>query len=82
MTDKVSAETLSVSDWVYFERKLISCTCGNVYHAKAKIRAATDIREPQREGIAVAKRKGVYKGRRRSLNEEQVAQIIADVRGA
>jgi DNA invertase Pin-like site-specific DNA recombinase len=37
------------------------------------------IRERQREGIAVAKRKGVYRGRRRSLNEEQVAQLVASV---
>ena len=33
------------------------------------------IRERQREGIAIAKAKGVYKGRKRSLTTEQVKQI-------
>ncbi|WP_315806358.1 MULTISPECIES: recombinase family protein [unclassified Bradyrhizobium] len=37
------------------------------------------IRERQREGIAVAKVKGVYKGRRRALSLEQVEQIRAKV---
>lgn len=35
------------------------------------------IRERQREGIAVAKQRGAYRGRKRSLSEEQ----IADLRG-
>lgn len=33
------------------------------------------IRERQREGIALAKKKGVYKGRKKSLNVEQVIQL-------
>jgi DNA invertase Pin-like site-specific DNA recombinase len=35
------------------------------------------IRERQREGIALAKKKGVYKGRRPSLTAEQVKEIRA-----
>src|SRR5512135_1567888 len=35
------------------------------------------IRERQREGIALAKRKGVYKGRKKALSAEQVAQLRA-----
>jgi len=34
------------------------------------------IRERQREGIAIAKQKGVYKGRKRSLNQEQIAELV------
>lgn len=37
------------------------------------------IRERQREGIAIAKAKGVYKGRKRVLTPEQVAAIRARV---
>jgi DNA invertase Pin-like site-specific DNA recombinase len=33
------------------------------------------IRERQREGIALAKKAGVYKGRKRSLTKEQVTEI-------
>lgn len=33
------------------------------------------IRERQREGIAVAKRNGVYRGRRKSLSSEQIARL-------
>ena len=33
------------------------------------------IRERQREGIAIAKRNGIYKGRKRSLNAEQVKTL-------
>ncbi len=33
------------------------------------------IRERQREGIALAKKAGVYKGRKRSLTAEQVKEI-------
>lgn len=33
------------------------------------------IRERQREGIVIAKAKGVYKGRRRALSPEQVEQV-------
>jgi DNA invertase Pin-like site-specific DNA recombinase len=33
------------------------------------------IRERQREGVAIAKQKGLYKGRRKSLNEEQVREL-------
>ncbi len=35
------------------------------------------IRERQREGIAIAKQKGVYKGRKRALSTEQVAALRA-----
>jgi DNA invertase Pin-like site-specific DNA recombinase len=35
------------------------------------------IGERQREGIALAKQRGVYKGRRRSLNSEQVEAVRA-----
>ena len=34
------------------------------------------IRERQREGIAIAKAKGVYKGRKRALTAELVKEII------
>ncbi|MGJ4972882.1 recombinase family protein [Bradyrhizobium sp. HKCCYLRH1073] len=37
------------------------------------------IRERQREGIALAKGKGVYKGRKRVLTPEQVAEIVKKV---
>ena len=33
------------------------------------------IRERQREGIAIAKSKGIYKGRKPALNEEQIARL-------
>ena len=33
------------------------------------------IRERQREGIALAKEKGVYRGRKKSLSPEQVAEV-------
>lgn len=33
------------------------------------------IKERQREGIAVAKAKGAYKGRRRSMTDERIAEI-------
>ena len=33
------------------------------------------IKERQREGIAIAKKKGVYKGRKRALSDEQVIEI-------
>ena len=33
------------------------------------------IRERQREGIALAKRRGAYRGRKRSLNDEQIAEM-------
>ena len=35
------------------------------------------IRERQREGIELAKKRGVYKGRRPSLTAEQVAELRA-----
>src|SRR5512135_2914972 len=35
------------------------------------------IRERQKEGIALAKRKGIYKGRKKALSAEQVAQLQA-----
>jgi DNA invertase Pin-like site-specific DNA recombinase len=34
------------------------------------------IRERQREGIAIAKAKGVYKGRKKALSREQVAELV------
>jgi DNA invertase Pin-like site-specific DNA recombinase len=37
------------------------------------------IRERQAEGIALAKARGAYTGRRKSLNEGQVAKLIGDV---
>lgn len=33
------------------------------------------IRERQREGVAIAKEKGLYKGRKKALNEEQVREL-------
>ena len=33
------------------------------------------IRERQREGIALAKRRGAYRGRKRSLNDDQIAEM-------
>lgn len=35
------------------------------------------IQERQREGIALAKARGVYKGRKRALSPEQVAELVA-----
>lgn len=35
------------------------------------------IRERQREGIAIAKEKGVYKGRKKALSPEQVQALVA-----
>ena len=35
------------------------------------------IRERQREGIAIAKKKGVYKGRKRALSVEQAKAVVA-----
>lgn len=37
------------------------------------------IRERQREGIALAKARGVYKGRKRCLDDTQVAELLARV---
>ncbi|WP_165704841.1 helix-turn-helix domain-containing protein, partial [Mycobacteroides abscessus] len=34
------------------------------------------IRERQREGITLAKQRGAYKGRKRSLSEDQVRALI------
>jgi len=34
------------------------------------------IRERQREGIAIAKAKGVYKGRKKALANEQVQELV------
>lgn len=34
------------------------------------------IKERQREGIELAKKKGVYKGRKKSLSEENIAELI------
>lgn len=35
------------------------------------------MRERQREGIAIAKKKGVYKGRKKALTTEQAKAIVA-----
>lgn len=35
------------------------------------------IQERQREGIALAKARGVYKGRKRALGPEQVIELVA-----
>ncbi len=35
------------------------------------------LRERQREGIVLAKQRGVYRGRKRALNEEQIARLVA-----
>jgi DNA invertase Pin-like site-specific DNA recombinase len=35
------------------------------------------IKERQREGIAIAKRKGIYKGRKRALNDTQAHELRA-----
>ena len=37
------------------------------------------IKERQREGIAIAKKKGVYKGRKPSLSAKQVAEVWAKI---
>ncbi len=34
-------------------------------------------RERQREGIALAKQRGAYRGRKRSLNEDQIDRLVA-----
>jgi DNA invertase Pin-like site-specific DNA recombinase len=33
------------------------------------------IRERQREGIALAKQRGVYRGRKRALSDEEIAEV-------
>lgn len=33
------------------------------------------IRERQREGIALARQRGAYRGRKKSLNDEQIAEL-------
>jgi len=38
------------------------------------------IKERQREGIAIAKTKGIYKGRRRALTPPQVEELVARVK--
>jgi DNA invertase Pin-like site-specific DNA recombinase len=38
------------------------------------------IRERQREGIAIAKARGIYKWRRRALSSDQVEQLLGRVR--
>ena len=38
------------------------------------------IRERQREGIALAKQRGAYRGRKRSLSEPQIAELRARIR--
>lgn len=38
------------------------------------------IRERQREGIALAKQRGAYRGRKRSLSELQVAELCSRIR--
>ena len=35
------------------------------------------IRERQREGIAIAKARGAYKGRRKALSPEQAQELVA-----
>jgi DNA invertase Pin-like site-specific DNA recombinase len=37
------------------------------------------LRERQREGIAIAKKKGVYKGRKPSLNSERIQELRARI---
>jgi DNA invertase Pin-like site-specific DNA recombinase len=37
------------------------------------------IKERQAEGIALAKQRGAYAGRKKSLNDEQVAKLVGDV---
>ncbi len=39
------------------------------------------LKERQREGIAVAKKAGVYKGRKRSLTPERVAELRTRISG-
>ena len=38
------------------------------------------IRERQREGIAIAKAKGVYKGRKKALGPEEAIELVAQAR--
>lgn len=40
------------------------------------------IRERQREGVALAKKRGVYKGRKKSLNSEQVVLLKEQLSGS
>ena len=39
------------------------------------------LRERQREGIALAKQRGAYRGRKRSLGAEQIAELIRRIAG-
>lgn len=39
------------------------------------------IRERQREGIALAKQRGVYRGRKRALSPERIAELRARAAG-
>jgi len=60
---------------IYRERK-----CGEVVHRPPRAHEPAEferalIRERQREGIAIAKKKGLMKGRQNSLNPEQVKEL-------
>lgn len=39
------------------------------------------LRERQREGIALAKQRGAYRGRKRSLGVEQIAELTRRIAG-
>ena len=39
------------------------------------------IRERQREGIAIAKQRGAYRGRKKSLSDDKVAELIKRIAG-
>jgi len=39
------------------------------------------LRERQREGITLAKQRGVYRGRKRSLNAEQISEMKRRIAG-
>jgi DNA invertase Pin-like site-specific DNA recombinase len=53
-------------------RRAISVLCGAPHNAEFE-RAL--LRERQREGIALAKQRGVYRGRKKSLAPAQVAEL-------
>ncbi len=56
------------------EDSLMSKLMLSVMEAFAEFERAL-IKERQREGIALAKQKGMYKGRKKSLNEEKIIQL-------
>ncbi|OWW14103.1 hypothetical protein BUE65_20685 [Klebsiella variicola] len=51
------------------------CRCTMSATVFLLIPSSRAIRERQREGIVLAKQRGAYRGRKKSLNSEQIAEL-------